>query len=199
MQGLKFVSHQIRRHNERISVKGHSTPRDFSRIGNYKLNLWCNIFWGFLYFLQSFLTQAAVVFGLFSLLFYSLAEIIKSISQITYDDFTRFSILKNIFMYENYYHDQLAKIVWNIPLMLIVDVFCRDTFSRFFFGNINSRDYDDDSLNVMFSRFLNCFLPVSLVFPHVSPGVSTVSFGVSAVSPQCFPCLLFCGFITSLW
>ena len=83
-----------------------------------------------------------------------------------------------------------------------IDAYRRRILSRyilpFFFGNINSRDYDDDSLNVMFSRFLNCFLPVSLVFPHVSPGVSTVSFGVSAVSPQCFPCLLFCGFITSL-
>ena len=41
------------------------------------------------------------------------------------------------------------------------------------FGNLNSRACQGDSLNAMFPRFLNCFQPFPLAFPHVSPGVST--------------------------
>ena len=37
-----FVSHQIKWHNKRISIKGFSIPRDFSCIENYKL-LWRNM------------------------------------------------------------------------------------------------------------------------------------------------------------
>ena len=69
---------------------------------------------------------------------------------------------------------------------------------RFCFRNLN---YQGDShqctivrvilINAMFPLFPNCFLPFPLVFPHVSPGVSTVSFGVSPDSPQCLPCFLF--------
>ena len=55
----------------------------------------------------------------------------------------------------------------------------------FSFGNVDSRDYHG------FSWFHNCFLPFPLVFPHVSPGVLTVLFGVFPVSSQCFPCFLF--------
>ena len=32
-----IASHQTRRHNKRISIKGYSVPRDFSWIENYKL------------------------------------------------------------------------------------------------------------------------------------------------------------------
>ena len=32
-----------------------------------------------------------------------------------------------------------------------------------------------------------CFLPFPMVFPHVSPSVSTISSGVSTVSAQCSP------------
>ena len=50
------------------------------------------------------------------------------------------------------------------------------------------RDYYGYSLNIMFSRFPNHYCPFPMVFPHVSPSVSSVSLGVS---PQCFPCLFF--------
>ena len=43
----------------------------------------------------------------------------------------------------------------------------------------------------MFPGFPNYFLPFPPVFPHVSPGVSTVYFGVSPVSARCFPGFLF--------
>ena len=66
-----------------------------------------------------------------------------------------------------------------------------ETRLPFCFGNANSRDYHGDSLNVMFSRFPNCFPPFPLVFPQVSPGFPTVFFGVSPVSSQCFLCFLF--------
>ena len=52
-------------------------------------------------------------------------------------------------------------------------------------------DYYGDSLDVMFPQFPNHFLPFPMVFPHVSPSVSTISPGVSAVSPQCFPRFVF--------
>ena len=65
----------------------------------------------------------------------------------------------------------------NTRLMLIID-----TSLLFCFGNLNSRDCHGDSLNVMFRQFSYCFLPFPLVFSHVSPGVSTVSVGVSPVS-----------------
>ena len=42
-----FVSHQARWHNKRASIKGYSTPRDFSLIESYKLNFWNNIFEAF--------------------------------------------------------------------------------------------------------------------------------------------------------
>ena len=50
-------------------------------------------------------------------------------------------------------------------------------------------DYDD-SPHGMFLQFPNHFLTFPMVFPHVSPSVSTIS-GVSTVSPQCFPPFLF--------
>ena len=34
--------------------------------------------------------------------------------------------------------------------------------------------------------FPNHFLPIPVVFPHVSPSVSTISSGASTVFPQCF-------------
>ena len=48
-------------------------------------------------------------------------------------------------------------------------------------------DYCGDSLDVMFPQFPNHFLPLPRVFPNVSPNASTISFGVSTVSPQCPP------------
>ena len=60
---------------------------------------------------------------------------------------------------------------------------------QFCFGNSNSRDF----LNVIFSRFHNCFLPFPLVFPHVSPGVSTARFGVFSAVFHLFRILDFAG------
>ena len=48
-----------------------------------------------------------------------------------------------------------------------------------------------DSLDVLFPQFSNYFLPFPMAFPHVSPGVSTISQGDSTVSLQCFPRFLF--------
>ena len=53
------------------------------------------------------------------------------------------------------------------------------------------RDYYGDSLNVTFPQFPNDFLPFPMVFPHVSPSVSTISSCVSTVSPHCVPRFLF--------
>ena len=117
---------------------------------------------------------------------YSLAKIVKYINfgQITYDDFTRFSILQ--IMYENYYHKQLAKISTSVKYS--IDAYDRYIYSRyilpFCFGNLSSRDYHGDSLNVTFPRFPYCFPPFPLVFPHFSHVVSTVF-------PHCFPSFLF--------
>ena len=67
--------------------------------------------------------------------------------------------------------------------MHFIDYVCRDTFSRCVSGNVKSRDCHIDSLNVIFPRFPNCFLPILLVFPHVS---SRCFFGFV----WCFPCFL---------
>ena len=105
---------------------------------------------------------------------YSLAKIVKYINfgQITYDDFTRFSILQ--IMYENYYHKQLAKISTSVKYS--IDAYDRYIYSRyilpFCFGNLSSRDYHGDSLNVTFPRFPYCFPPFPL--------------GVSAFFSRCF-------------
>ena len=121
-----------------------------------------------------------------------------------YDDFTCFSVLQ--IMYENYSLRKkcpYSELLWS-------------TFFRIWteYGEIRSispysvqirenadqnnseyghfpRDYHDDSLNVTFPRFANCFLTFPLVFPHVFFSVSTVSSGVFSVSPHCFPCFLF--------
>ena len=53
------------------------------------------------------------------------------------------------------------------------------------------REYNGDSLDVMFPQFPNHFPLFPMVFLHVSPSVSTISLGVSTVSSQCFPCFLF--------
>ena len=52
-------------------------------------------------------------------------------------------------------------------------------------------DYYGDSLDVMFLQFPNDSLPFPMVFRHGSPSVSTISSGVAAVFPQCFPRFLF--------
>ena len=53
------------------------------------------------------------------------------------------------------------------------------------------RDYYGDSLNVMFPQVSNHFPPFPMMFPYDSPSVSTVTSGVSTVSPLCFPGFLF--------
>ena len=52
-------------------------------------------------------------------------------------------------------------------------------------------DYCGDFFDVMSPQFPNHFLPFPMVFPHVSPSVSTISSGGSTVSPQCLPLFLF--------
>ena len=47
------------------------------------------------------------------------------------------------------------------------------------------------SLDIMFPQFPNHFLLFPMVFPHVSLSVSTISSGISTVSPRCFPHFLF--------
>ena len=68
----------------------------------------------------------------------------------------------------------------------LIDAYHRYILRRYIlpscFGNLNSRACQGDSLNVMFPRFLNCFQPFPLVFPHVSPGVSTFPHSVFPVS-----------------
>ena len=49
------------------------------------------------------------------------------------------------------------------------------------------RDCYVNSLDVMFPKFPNLFLLFPMVFPHVSPSVSTISLGVSTVSPHVSP------------
>ena len=92
-------------------------------------------------------------------------------------------------LYENYYFEHLLKV--STCVKYLIDAYHGYIFPRnlslLFFGNLDSWDYHRDSLNVMFPRSPNCFLFFSLVFPHNSPGVSTVSSGVSLVSPQCPP------------
>ena len=90
---------------------------------------------------------------------------------VKYDDITRFSILQ--IMYENYYHEQLAKI--STCVKYSIDAYHKYILP-FGFGDLNS-NFHNNSPNVNFPRFSNSFLPFSLVFPHVSSGVSAVSFG----------------------
>ena len=53
------------------------------------------------------------------------------------------------------------------------------------------RDYYGNSFHVLLPQFPNHFLPFLMVFPHVSPSVSTIFSGVSTVSPQCSPVSFF--------
>ena len=113
-------------------------------------------------------------------------EIVKytNFSQITYDEFTRFSVLQN--MYENCYNEQLAKI--RIDVKYSINAYDRYILP-FCFGNVNSGDYHGDFVNFMFPqfpvsyRFPCCFrmcLPLFLRFPlmflQFSRGVFPVSY-----------------------
>ena len=51
-------------------------------------------------------------------------------------------------------------------------------------------DYYSDCLE-LFPQFPENFQPFPMVFPYVSPDISTISLGVSTVSPQCFLRFLF--------
>lgn len=83
--------------------------------------------------------------------------------------------------------------------MQFMDSFCQDTFCCCVLEN-NSLDYHDDSLNVVFPWFRNCFLPFPLFFSQVSPGVYTLSLSVYPVSVSVSPvsqfkfCECFSGF-----
>ena len=104
---------------------------------------------------------------------YSLAVIVKCInfSQIMYNDFTQFSIVQT--MYENYYHEQLAKI--STFVKYLTDAY-HWYILPFCFVNLNSCDYHGDSLGVLFCWFsvsyhfpwcFQMFFPVFLRFPLV--------------------------------
>ena len=75
-----------------------------------------------------------------------------------YDDVTRFSVL--LVMCEKCYREQL-KISTCVKCWI-------DAYQRYIlpfrFRYLNSGDYHGDSLNVMFTRFPNCFLPFPLMF-----------------------------------
>ena len=94
-------------------------------------------------------------------------------------------------MYENYYHEQLAKI--STCVKYSIDAYHRYMLP-FCFEKLKSRNYYGDSLNVVspvFSLFSTASLDVCTCM--FSPVVSTVFYGASPISPQCFPCFLFCG------
>ena len=88
---------------------------------------------------------------------------------------------------KKFYYEQLAKIVTCVKYL--INAYHRFSFptyiSLFPFGNLDSLDYHGDPLNVVFTRFPNCFIKFPLMFPHVSFGVSTVPLGVFPVSSQC--------------
>ena len=53
------------------------------------------------------------------------------------------------------------------------------------------RDYYGDFFDVMFPQFPKHFPPFPVVFLYVSPSVSTISLGLTTLSPQRFRCFLF--------
>ena len=142
-------------------------------------------FWGSFYFLWNFSTQASVAFGVFSSVYAvwlkSPNALVGRLYQITHDDFTEFSILQ--IMYENYYHEQLVKSVWNTS-MLIVDVFCRDTFCSFVSGT---------QIPVIFSMlYFPGFITASYHFPWCFRMFRLVFLRLALVFfPQCFTCFVF--------
>ena len=125
---------------------------------------------------------------------YSLSETVKYINfgQITYDDFTFwwiswFYILQ--VMYKNYCHKQLAKITTCMKY-LIDDRY----ISPFCFGNLYSRDYHGDFLNVIFSSFLTfsyrspwCFRMFLRMFVRFPSVFCLFPLSVSPVSYFRFP------------
>ena len=95
-------------------------------------------------------------------------------------------------MYQNYYHEQLAEI--STCVKYLKDTYDRYILPRYFlllcFGNLNSRDYDSDSLGMLccpgfltvsyrfpwcFRMFPPAFLRFPLVFLLFPLGVSPVS------------------------
>ena len=86
-------------------------------------------------------------------------------------------------MYKSYYYyGQLAKIITCVKCL--IDAYRRYNLLRyalpFPFGNLNSHDYQSDSLNVRFFWF-------PTVFPGASECVSMAYLGFFPVSPQFFP------------
>ena len=90
----------------------------------------------------------------------------QDFSQIAYDEFTRFSVLKIVF--ENYYQEQLAKLSFDSYVKYLTDACHRHILSRFSLPsplrNLNSDDYHGDSVNVMFPRFPDRFLAFPSLF-----------------------------------
>ena len=105
-------------------------------------------------------------------------------------------------MYQNYYHEQLAKI--STCVKYLKDTYDRYILPRYFlllcFGNLNSRDYDSDSLGMLcfpgfltvshrfpwcFRMFPPAFLRFPLVFRLFSRSVSSVSYFRFCVVSKC--------------
>ena len=111
-------------------------------------------------------------------------------------------------MYQNYYHEQLAKI--STCVKYLKDTYDRYILPRYFlllcFGNLNSRDYDSDSLGMLcfpgfltvshrfpwcFRMFPPAFLRFPLVFLLFPLGVSPVFYFIFCVVSQCLEKMLY--------
>ena len=103
--------------------------------------------------------------------FISICSLTKIIKSINWEILAKHSI--------DVYHKHSIDVYHRCILPRYVLLFC--------FGNLNSCDYHGDCCSVMFSQFLNCFLPFPLVFLHVSHRLSMVFFGVSLVSQNVSP------------
>ena len=139
-----FVPHKTRQHSKRILIKGYSTPRYFSWIENYKLDLWKNIFEAFSTSYKVF-KHSPVAFGVLSSAY---AVWLKSSNALT----GRFQPSNAWWLYLIFY---FANFVWKLLPWTIctskIKTFVKysiDAYHRYIlppcFRNLNSRDCQGD-------------------------------------------------------